>query len=163
MLLDIIHSPVGAIHVYSAVAALLLGTCVLLMPKATRAHKQIGYGYVVAMILVNITAFMIYRLFGKFGPFHIAAIFSSVSIIGGMIPIIFRRYVSTWLYYHYYFMNWSVIGLYAAFWAETLVRLFPMKQFWPVVAIATGLTAFLGSYFVNRHKTTFFQRFAPKQ
>ncbi|GAB3989261.1 hypothetical protein GCM10028807_13780 [Spirosoma daeguense] len=162
MLTDIIHSTTGTIHFTSAMAAIILGTCVVLMPKGTRAHRQIGYGYVVSMILVNLTAFMIYRLFGKFGPFHIAALFSSITIIGGMVPIIFRRYVPSWFYYHYYFMNWSVIGLYAAFWAETLVRLFPMKQFWPVVVVATGLTTFLGSYLVNRYKLKFFEAFAPK-
>ncbi len=118
-------------------------------------HKRVGYGYVVAMVLVNVTAFLIYRLFGKFGPFHIAALFSGISILGGMLPVIFRRYVSSWRHYHYYFMNWSVVGLYAAFWAETLVRLFPMKQFWPVVVVATGLTTFAGSYLINRYKSKF--------
>ena len=106
----------------------------------------------IAMILVNATAFMIYHLYGTFGPFHVAALFSGVSIAGGMIPIFFRRRISDWLHYHYFFMNWSVVGLYAAFWAETLVRLFPMDKFWPVVILATGLTTGLGSYLINRHK-----------
>ncbi|GAB3697944.1 hypothetical protein GCM10027592_22560 [Spirosoma flavus] len=162
MLTDLIHSPAGALHLYAALAALVLGTCVLLLPKGSKTHKQVGYGYVVAMILVNVTAFMLYNLFGKFGPFHVAALFSGLSIIGGMLPIIFRRYVPGWFYYHYYFMNWSVVGLYAAFWAETLVRLFPMQQFWPVVVAATSLTAFMGTYLINRNKTKFFDKYIPK-
>ena len=135
---------------------MLLGAAIILMAKGSTAHKRVGYGYVAAMVLVNGSAFMIYHLFGKFGPFHVAALVSGLGIIGGMVPVIFRRRIRGWYSFHYYFMNWSVVGLYAAFWAETLVRLFPMKQFWPVVAIATGLTTFTGSYLINRYKTRFF-------
>lgn len=134
-----------------------LGTSVLLLNKGTKRHKQVGYGYVMAMILVNVTAFMIYHLYGAFGPFHIAALFSGVSIAGGMVPVFFRRRISSWLHYHYFFMNWSVVGLYAAFWAETLVRLFPMKQFWPVIILATSLTTGIGSYLINRYKARMLQ------
>lgn len=153
MLLTIFHSATGALHLLSALTAMVLGASVLLMNKGTRRHKQVGYGYVMAMILVNVTAFMIYHLYGAFGPFHIAALFSGVSIAGGMVPVFFRRRISSWLHYHYFFMNWSVVGLYAAFWAETLVRLFPMKQFWPVIVLATSLTTGIGSYLINRNKT----------
>ena len=158
MLSKLVHSSTGAVHITSALAAMLLGAAIILMTKGTTTHKRVGYGYVAAMVLVNVTAFMIYHLFGRFGPFHIAAIVSGAGVIGGMVPVIFRHRIRGWYYYHYYFMNWSVVGMYAAFWAETLVRLFPMKQFWPVVAIATGLTAFIGSYLINRHKERFFGR-----
>ena len=147
------HSTTGAIHLVAALAAMLLGAAVILMTKGSLTHKRVGYAYVAAMILVNGSAFMLYHLFGKFGPFHVAALVSGTAIAGGMLPVLFRRYISGWPYYHYYFMNWSVVGLYAAFWSETLTRLLPMKQFWPVVALATGLTAFIGRYFINRYKT----------
>lgn len=155
MLITIFHSATGLVHLASAIAALVLGTAVLLLKKGTVLHKRLGYGYVVAMVLVNVTAFMIYRLFGNFGPFHIAAVFSSITIVGGIVPALLKRYVSSWIYFHYFFMNWSVVGLYAAFWAETLVRLFPMKQFWPVVAVATGLTTFIGGRLISRYKSVF--------
>lgn len=152
MLTTLVHSATGVVHLLSALIAMVLGAAVLLLNKGTRRHKQVGYGYVVAMILVNATAFMIYQLYGRFGPFHVAALFSGISIAGGMVPMLFRRRISGWLHYHYFFMNWSVVGLYAAFWAETLVRLFPMNQFWPVVVLATSLTTGVGSYLINRHK-----------
>lgn len=149
------HSTTGIIHLASALAAMLLGAAVMLLSKGTPVHKRIGYMYVASMVLVNVTAFMIYHLFGRFGPFHMAAIVSSVGIAGGMVPVLFRQRFPDWKSYHYQFMNWSVVGLYAAFWAESLVRLFPMQQFWPVVAIATGLTTLAGSYLINRNKSKF--------
>jgi len=152
---NLVHSPIGLLHLTAAVVAMITGALVILTPKATVGHKRIGYVYVVSMLLVNLTAFLIYRLFGKFGPFHVAAIFSSVTILGGMIPILFRRRFTDWLSYHYFFMNWSVVGLYAAFWAETLVRLFPMAQFWPVVMLATLATTLTGSILIRRHKDRF--------
>ncbi|SOD79822.1 DUF2306 domain-containing protein [Spirosoma fluviale] len=156
MIISFLHSTTGTTHLISALAAMLLGAFVVLLAKGTRIHKRIGYGYVGAMILVNVTAFMLYHLFGTFGPFHIAAIISSTGIVGGMVPVLARHRFPNWKSYHYYFMNWSVVGLYAAFWAESLVRLFPMNRFWPVVALATGLTTGLGSYLINRNKSKFF-------
>ena len=156
MLTAFFHSATGAVHLVSALAAMALGAAVLLTTKGTLTHKRVGYAYVSAMILVNGSAFMLYHMFGKFGPFHVAALVSGTAIAGGMLPILFRRYVGGWLYFHYYFMNWSVVGLYAAFWAETLVRLFPMKQFWPVVIVATLGTTALGSYLIRRYRSKFF-------
>jgi len=148
---NFVHSPIGLIHITSAIIAMIAGAVVLLNPKATRFHKQIGYVYVVSMVILNATAFLIYHLFGKFGPFHVAAVFSTVSILGGMVPMFFRRQITGWLHLHYFFINWSVVGLYAAFWAETFTRTLPMKQFWPIVMIATTITAFIGSVLIRRH------------
>jgi hypothetical protein len=103
------------------------------------------------MLALNGTAFMIYHLFGKFGPFHWLAAISLVSLAGGMIPVLLRDRINKWIHWHYYFMNWSVVGLYAAFWAETLTRTLPMGQFWPVVIVATTLTAVLDSYLIRRN------------
>lgn len=157
MITNFLHSVTGIIHLASALAGMLLGAAVILLSKGTLIHKRVGYVYVASMVSVNVTAFMIYHLFGSFGPFHFAAIVSSVGIVGGMAPVLFRQRFPDWKSYHYYFMNWSVVGLYAAFWAESLVRLFPMQQFWPVVALATGLTTLVGSYLINRNRTKFIQ------
>ncbi|MEZ0486209.1 DUF2306 domain-containing protein [Fibrella aquatica] len=150
---NFIHSPVGALHVGAAVVALLLGTLVFLNTKATQRHKRLGYAYVFSMVVLNGTAFQIYALFGRFGPFHYMAIFSLFSIMAGTLPVILKRPAGgSWLQLHYYFMNWSVVGLYAAFWAETLVRFFPMRQFWPVVVLATISTTLTGSYLIRKHQ-----------
>ena len=152
---NFVHSPLGLIHIVSAVVAMIAGAIVLLNQKTTRFHKRTGYVYVGSMVILNATAFLIYHLFGRFGPFHVAAVFSTVSILGGMVPMFFRRQITGWLHWHYFFINWSVVGLYAAFWAETLVRLVPMAQFWPVVVGATVGTAITGSILIRKNKSRF--------
>jgi uncharacterized membrane protein len=149
------HSPIGLLHLISALIALVTGAIVLLNTKGGLFHKRIGYVYVGSMIALNVTAFMIYRLFGTFGPFHIAALFSLVTIIGGMVPVLLHHRVRNWLIWHYYFMNWSVVGLLAAFWAETLTRTLPMGQFWPVVMIATAATTTIGAYLIRKNAVRF--------
>lgn len=145
------HSTVGFVHLVSALLAMLTGALVLLNTKGGLFHKRMGYAYVMSMLTLNVTAFMIYHLFGKFGPFHALSILSMVCITGGMLPAVFRKKVKDWLQWHYYFMNWSVVGLYAAFWAETFTRTLPMKQFWLIVAGATAITMFVGSYLIRKN------------
>jgi uncharacterized membrane protein len=51
------------IHLIASLLALLLGSLVLYLPKGTLKHKAIGRFYALAMLVVLVTAFMIYRLF----------------------------------------------------------------------------------------------------
>ena len=57
-------------------------------PKGTSKHKRAGYFYCIAMLGVNITALMIYQLFGSFGIFHWLSILSLFTLCAGMIPVI---------------------------------------------------------------------------
>lgn len=147
-------SLLGLTHLIIAIAALVLGTIVLCKRKGTVAHKQIGYGYAVCIILLNATAFGIYRLFGGFGPFHVMAIVSLVTLLSGMLPVLLKKPSGSWLTIHYRQMSWSVIGLYAAFWAETTVRLFSFPYFWVVTIVATVLTMATGQYLLIRFEKT---------
>ncbi|MFP4096536.1 MAG: hypothetical protein ACLFUB_18785 [Cyclobacteriaceae bacterium] len=60
----IIHDWIGAVHTVASIISLATGTQVLLMKKGSKLHKDIGYVYCLAMLLVMITAFGIYRLPG---------------------------------------------------------------------------------------------------
>jgi uncharacterized membrane protein len=143
---QIVYSNIGFIHLIASIFALIFGSLVLILQKGTKRHKQIGYAYFVSMIGVLATAFMIYRLFGRFGIFHVTAIISTVTLLFGMIPAILRKPVNRWLSLHYGFMFWSVIGLYAAFAAESLVRI-PQAPFFGMVGIATFAVMILGGIF----------------
>ncbi|TDE15591.1 DUF2306 domain-containing protein [Dyadobacter psychrotolerans] len=145
------HSTTGLIHLSAAFIAMISGAFVLLNKKGGIFHKRVGYTYVISMYTLNITAFFIYYLFGKFGPFHALSVMSLICLSGGIIPAIFKKHVKNWLDWHYYFMNWSVVGLYAAFWAETLTRTLPVRQFWPLVFAAATVTAMIGSYLIRRN------------
>ena len=129
----------GFIHLISSIAALTSGTFVLFNTKGTSLHKKLGYGYVISMVVLNVTAFVIYRLFGRFGPFHIAAI----------IPALYLRHKKSWIIFHFTFMYWSVIGLYAAFVSEVIVRL-PRAHFWWSIAGATAMVIAAGAFFFIR-------------
>ncbi|MDZ7878307.1 MAG: hypothetical protein U5L45_11580 [Saprospiraceae bacterium] len=79
---------IGLTHFISGVAAVLLGGAVLLMKKGTPIHRKVGYLYVASMVVLVISSFGIYRLFGKFGLFHgfsLVAVFSLVMGINGSL------------------------------------------------------------------------------
>jgi len=149
MLLAIYFDSIGLIHLLASILSLIAGTAILLMRKGTQRHRQIGYVYAFGMSIVILTAFMIYRLFGGFGPFHIAAIVSFVTLVLGMLPILYRW--NNWQYMHLSFMYWSVMGLYAAFASETLVRL-PAAPFWGTVGIATTAIMVIGGIVFGMNK-----------
>ena len=143
----IIHSYLGLTHIIFAIFALLFGTVVLLNPKGSEKHRRIGYAYVISMILMNATAMGIYN-FGKANVFHFFIILSLFTLTMGIYPALKRT--QNWLSRHYYFMSWSVVGLYCAFWAEMGVRLFDMRAFWWVVMVATMVTSAIGGVVIHK-------------
>jgi uncharacterized membrane protein len=146
---NLIHSPLGLVHVLFSLIAMITGGFVLGLRKGTKLHKRIGYTYFASMVGLNGTAFMIYGLFGHFGIFHWAAVFSSLTILSGMVPIIKKK--KGWIYRHFNFMYWSVIGLYAAFAAETLTRV-PETPFFGMVGLATGIIVLMGVIGLRLHR-----------
>jgi uncharacterized membrane protein len=156
----------GQVHLAAAIVSLTSGAAVLLLsPKGTTRHRQIGWVYVVSMLALNVTALMIYRLFGGFGPFHVAAIVSLAGLLPGVVAA--RRAKSARLARnqlkrghlvtkHYYFMAWSYVGLCAAAVSETATRL-PIArprpgaglEFGIAVAVATLLVVAVGAWLIN--------------
>lgn len=151
----IVHSYLGLSHTLVALLAMLSGAIVLLRPKGTQRHKQIGYAYVISMVLLNVSAFGIYNFGGKPSLFHLFALVSFATLLAGIIPAI-RKGSKSWYRKHFYFMSWSVVGLYCAFWAETGTRLLNGKDFWWVVMIASLTTAFVGMIIIKRKAKTLF-------
>ena len=136
---------IGLIHLLVSIVAMITGIVILMTKKGTKKHKQIGYIYVTSMLLVNFTAFMIYRLFGGFGIFHFFAIVSFLTLLAGMYPII-RRKGENYIFKHFNYMYWSVVGLYCAFCAEVLTRVpiyLHIKTSWKLFSTLTGLSIFI--------------------
>lgn len=145
---DIIQGTIGWFHFTTSVMAMITGLVVIFNPKGTIFHKRVGYVYVVSMLALNISSFFIVN-FGRFSLFHFFAIVSLASIFGGMFPTLQKK--KNWLGYHYYFMSWSVVGLYCAFWSEVGTRFVGnMKEFWWMVLSATVLTAMIGGIIINK-------------
>ncbi len=144
---NIIHSTIGLFHTLTAILAVILGTVVLLRKKGTLTHKRTGYAYCFAMLALNSSAFFIVN-FNGFSIFHFFAIVSLLTLIAGIVPAILRS--KNWFRRHFYFMSWSVVGLYCAFWAEVGVRFVGnMREFWWVVALSGIITSFIGAIVIN--------------
>jgi uncharacterized membrane protein len=126
----------GAVHSLFGLAALAFGTAIMLRGKGTGSHRRLGWGYVASMAGLLSTSFLIYRLFGRFGPFHALAVVGTVTLLGGVLPAWRRRPSEGWVTLHYHFMAYSYAGLVAATAAEIAVRL-------PGARLGPG--AFLGS------------------
>jgi uncharacterized membrane protein len=147
---EIMKSPVSLIHISSALVALLTGTWVILTPKGTGRHRQVGYAYTVSMLIVLTTAFGIYRLFGRFGIVHWGAIFDWLALVGGLAAVWFRAHLRNWLLWHYMGLNISVVGLYTTFIVEATYRLFPPRFFW-WTTLGTSLVVFgIAAWFIYR-------------
>ncbi len=157
---NLVRSSTGAIHVLSALAAMVVGIIVLVMRKGTRAHRFYGYLYFYLMLALNGTAFMIYGLFGTFGPFHVAALLSLATLMFGFIPVMRRKPAKSWLMQHFTFMYFSVVGLYAAFASEILTRI-PRSPFFAMVIIASLAITALGVLIYKRMRPKWLNDFRP--
>lgn len=133
------NSPIGFLHLGLALVALLMGLAVVFTRKGTRSHRRWGWAYVVSMVGLNATALMLYGLLGHFGPFHVAAIFSLITVIIGMVPAR-RRANRWWLRQHAYWMSGSYTGLWAAAVAETTTRSGRIPFWWMVAASSLAVT-----------------------
>ncbi len=125
--MNIINSFTGLVHLITAFLALISGTMVLTKRKGTSWHRKMGYAYVISMILMLGTSFMLYDLFGRWGIFHYGSVLSAITLFFGVYPAIRRK--GNWVVFHLSMMYWSIIGLYAAFASEVFTRVLPTPFF----------------------------------
>lgn len=173
-------SPLGALHLATAFAAILAGGSVLLTgPKGGRTHRRLGWVYLISMLTLNASALSIYRLFGGFGPFHVAAIVSVVGTgFGALFAIRARRARSRGdlaararlIEGHYEAIGWSYIGLIAALVSETATRLDIVRRtagpgavFGIAVGVATAAVVFVGSRMLRKHRARLLAPFAQNR
>lgn len=138
----------GIIHTALGVAALACGLGVLLRPKGTRGHRILGWAYVASMGGLLATAFLIYRLFGGFGPFHWAAVAGAATLAGGLVAVR-QRPRGAWRERHAYLMSYSYLGLLAATAAEIATRV-PGVQFAAGAAVASVAVLGAGAVVIRR-------------
>jgi uncharacterized membrane protein len=163
---QVISGNIGLVHLIASISALILGTMSLSLKKGTALHKRIGYGYGVSMIILLITAFMLYNLFGRWGIFHWAGVISSLTLVAGMLPVLLRS--KNFVSLHLGFMYWSVMGLYGAFTAEVLVRLpkiilssgIPNSTFYTMTGIAVAITMTVGAILFIKLSRTWQNQFS---
>ncbi len=142
---------VALLHVVSAMVALVLGATVLLLRKGNSRHRLLGQVYFGSMLILNLTALLIYRLFGGFGLFHVAAVISLATVIAGVLGV--RRRKPGWVDRHYYWMTFSYVGLLAGAASEAATRL-PQAPFWWAVALASLVILVGGALIIFRRAGT---------
>ena len=147
----LVHSPIGLVHLVASVSALFFGTLVLVLPKRSQPHKRAGYAYVLSMVLVLTSAFGIYQLFHAFGVVHAFAVVSGLTLLAGMVPVLTRKPAGRWPEVHFTFMYWSVMEVYGALAAETVIRI-PHASFSGMVGAAGLLVLITGGVFFGRHR-----------
>lgn len=170
MLKQLVHDHIGLLHLVFSLLAMVSGIWVLVTTKGTKDHRRIGYFYVVCMLGLNLSAFFIYHLFGRFGVFHWLAVVSLVTLALGVVPVI-RKTQPNYRVTHFIFMYWSVIGLYCAAVSEIFTRLpkivldangRPVTVFYSFVGIGTLLVMVVGTAFYIRYKPVWKQQFSDK-
>lgn len=155
----------GLIHVGFGMLALVLGLVIFRITKGTQLHRRLGYLYVASMLGLNVTALLIYRVFGTFGPFHVLAVISLVTVVGGLIPAYFKQPKEKWLRRHYEGICWSYVGLLAATSAEIAVRLPFVQGFGLAFGLATFaasfIVIFIGAFVLYRYRDSVLASFEP--
>ena len=150
-------------HTGCGMIALVSGAAVVGMRKGTRRHRHVGWIYVAIMTLLCVTSFFIYELFGGFGPFHVAAIISFISVVGGILAPLLRTQIGEqWMEAHYRFMLWSYVGLVMATGSHffeplgsffyTHTPLAKLSSLAATVFACWGVPAAIGAYFIYSRK-----------
>ena len=105
-------TPIAIVHTALGATALATGAAVLMRPKGTRAHRWTGRVYAASMVALCGLAFGLRDstpFFEGFGPFHIAAVVSLVTVALGVEAAWRKR--PGWAGWHLSWMVWSYIGL----------------------------------------------------
>ena len=147
---------VGQVHLALALLALFLGPVVFAGRKGSVPHRVLGYVFVAAMLIVNLSALMLYGLTGGPNFFHFAAIMS----LATLLPAIYfawrarlkrspRAFVA-----HGILMCWAYFGLVMAFVAEAVTRQLPFLLHgdgaWARFFIFLGVTMTVAGWWTNR-------------
>ena len=144
--------PLGAVHLASGYAALVLGGTVALMRKGTPRHRWVGRGFALTMVVLNATALAIYDLTGRVNLFHFFAVISLASLAAGWIAARRRGPVAREV--HARSMMWSYVGLLAAAASEFIVRVPGVVTSWlgfgVAVGLATTLVCTVGAVIIER-------------
>jgi len=159
---DNFMATLGVVHLVFSIIAIGAGAVVVMNAKGTRRHRTFGHIYATSMVGVIATAFSIYDLTGNFGPFHVAASLSAVTLSAGLYFVLARRPKYNWIEWHAHWMSWSYIGLIAALIAESLTRFIMPRVallleehelwnvFWSIVVVSALGTFVVGWWLVNR-------------
>ena len=145
------------IHAIASVLALISGGFIFLTPKGTVKHKKLGYTYTGAMLVLLITSFFIFDLFGQFGIYHTLSLVSFATLAIALSFPLFFRSKSNWVEHHMIWMGYSYVGLIMAG-GSHMFQLFPDWSGSLRMVLFCGLPYAIGSYLIITNRKTAVQK-----
>jgi len=152
----------GLLHFGFAIAALLLGAAVVRAAKGDQRHRTLGYLYALSLLVVNVSALMVYDDSAGVGPFHILAVVSLATLLGGLIPAFLRRPATGWLDLHAYCMSWSYVGLVAAGVAQMATMASTLPG-WLAVGVPSTVIVIIGGVLIHTRIPLLLATFVPRR
>jgi len=130
--------PIGWIHVMGCLVALVTGAWNLALPKGTPVHRAVGRTYMIAMLVLNISAFFVYKFDiasfqpfqagpNVFGLFHWFAVAALVFIAIGWFAARHQGRAA-WAYLHPTMMLLSYYDLVGGGINEAFTRVDPLRR-----------------------------------
>src|SRR3954449_13299050 len=80
-------APAISLHAFAAMAAFVLGAVQLAAPKGTLPHRALGWVWVVLMLVISGSSFLIHgtRLWGPWSPIRLLSVFTPVMLVVGVL------------------------------------------------------------------------------
>lgn len=142
---------ISIIHTFFSILALISGALIFLTKKGTKQHKKIGYLYSISMILLLITSFGLFSLWGDFGVFHALSIVSLFTLAIALYFPLAGRNKKKWVEHHLLWTGYSYVGLIMAA-GSHLFRVFPNWPNWLRIFLFWILPYLIGTILIFKNK-----------
>jgi len=76
-------APEVQVHAFAAITAFVLGVVQFSAPKGTLPHRTLGWVWVVLMLVISASSFLIHgiRMWGPWSPIHILSVFTPIMLV----------------------------------------------------------------------------------
>ncbi|QWG21152.1 DUF2306 domain-containing protein [Bradyrhizobium sediminis] len=76
-------APEVQIHAFAALAAFALGAVQLAAPKGTLPHRTLGWVWVVLMLVISGSSFLIHgiKMWGPWSPIHLLSVLTPITLV----------------------------------------------------------------------------------
>jgi uncharacterized membrane protein len=80
-------APEVQIHAFAALAAFALGAVQLAAPKGTLPHRTLGWVWVVLMLVISGSSFLIHgiKMWGPWSPIHLLSVFTPIMLVAAVL------------------------------------------------------------------------------
>jgi len=80
-------APEVQIHAFAAISAFALGLVQLGAPKGTLPHRTLGWVWVVLMLVISASSFLIHgiRMWGPWSPIHVLSVVTPIMLALGVL------------------------------------------------------------------------------